>query len=45
MDATTPKYSKARYDEIVNELSYRLMMVGYNRDMIHFVPMVLRVTT
>ena len=38
MDATTPKYSKATYDEIVKELSYHLMVVGYNCDMIHFVP-------
>ncbi|KAL0460230.1 UNVERIFIED_CONTAM: Elongation factor 1-alpha [Sesamum latifolium] len=30
MDATTPKYSKARYDEIVKEVSSYLKKVGYN---------------
>uniref|UniRef100_A0A804UAT5 Elongation factor 1-alpha n=1 Tax=Zea mays TaxID=4577 RepID=A0A804UAT5_MAIZE len=38
MDATTPKYSKARYDEIVKEVSSYLKKVGYNPDKIHFVP-------
>ena len=34
MDATTPKYSKARYDEIVKEVSSYLKKVGYNPDKI-----------
>nr|AGV54654.1 elongation factor 1-alpha [Phaseolus vulgaris] len=38
MDATTPKYSKARYDEIVKEVSSYLEEVGYNPDKIPFVP-------
>ncbi|WVZ89526.1 hypothetical protein U9M48_035913 [Paspalum notatum var. saurae] len=38
MDATTPKYSKARYDEIVKEISSYLKKVGYNPDKISFVP-------
>ncbi|KAJ0778403.1 Elongation factor 1-alpha [Helianthus annuus] len=38
MDATTPKYSKARYDEIVKEVSSYLKNVGYNPDKIPFVP-------
>ncbi|KAL6517116.1 Elongation factor 1-alpha [Orobanche hederae] len=38
MDATTPKYSKSRYDEIVKEVSSYLKKVGYNPDKIHFVP-------
>ncbi|CDP07148.1 unnamed protein product [Coffea canephora] len=38
MDATTPKYSKARYDEIVKEVSSYLKKVGYNPDKINFVP-------
>ncbi|CAL5385787.1 unnamed protein product [Camellia sinensis] len=38
MDATTPKYSKARYDEIVQEVSSYLKKVGYNPDKIPFVP-------
>ncbi|XP_028069018.1 elongation factor 1-alpha-like, partial [Camellia sinensis] len=38
MDATTPKYSKARYDEIVQEVSSYLKKVGYNLDKIPFVP-------
>ncbi|QHN78975.1 Elongation factor 1-alpha [Arachis hypogaea] len=38
MDATTPKYSKARYDEIVKEVSSYLKKVGYNPDKIAFVP-------
>ncbi|CAD6223487.1 unnamed protein product [Miscanthus lutarioriparius] len=38
MDATTPKYSKARYDEIVKEVGSYLKKVGYNPDKIPFVP-------
>ncbi|KAI3940963.1 hypothetical protein MKW92_033441 [Papaver armeniacum] len=38
MDATTPKYSKAKYDEIVKEVSSYLKKVGYNPDKISFVP-------
>ncbi|KAK8574576.1 hypothetical protein V6N12_062266 [Hibiscus sabdariffa] len=38
MDATTPKYSKARYDEIVKEVSSYLKKVGYNPEKIPFVP-------
>ena len=38
MDATTLKYSKARYDEIVKEVSSYLKKVGYNPDKIPFVP-------
>ncbi|KAI4384022.1 hypothetical protein MLD38_009794 [Melastoma candidum] len=38
MDATTPKYSKARYDEIVKEVSSCLKKVGYNPEKIPFVP-------
>ncbi|KAL8511586.1 hypothetical protein ACS0TY_018119 [Phlomoides rotata] len=38
MDTTTPKYSKARYDEIVKEMSSYLKKVGYNPDKIPFVP-------
>ncbi|XXG39094.1 hypothetical protein AAC387_Pa01g0145 [Persea americana] len=38
MDATTPKYSKARYDEIVKEVSSYLKKVGYSPDKIPFVP-------
>ncbi|GAU50830.1 hypothetical protein TSUD_410910 [Trifolium subterraneum] len=38
MDATTPKYSKGRYDEIVKEVSSYLKKVGYNPDKIPFVP-------
>ncbi|PQP99394.1 elongation factor 1-alpha [Prunus yedoensis var. nudiflora] len=34
MDATTPKYSKARYDEIIKEVSSYLKKVGYNPDKI-----------
>jgi hypothetical protein len=33
----TPKYSKARYDEIVKEVSSYLKKVGYNPDKIAFV--------
>ncbi|RWV82455.1 hypothetical protein GW17_00056046 [Ensete ventricosum] len=36
MDATTPKYSKARYDEIVKEVSSYLKKVGYNPEKIPF---------
>ncbi|KAI4334432.1 hypothetical protein L6164_019127 [Bauhinia variegata] len=38
MDATTPKYSKARYDEIVKEVSSYLKKVGYNPEKVPFVP-------
>jgi len=38
MDATTPKYSKDRYEEIVKEFSPFLNDVGYNLDEIPFVP-------
>ncbi|MBA0734769.1 hypothetical protein Gogos_018662, partial [Gossypium gossypioides] len=38
MDATTPKYSKARFDEIVKEVSSYLKKVGYNPEKIPFVP-------
>ncbi|KAL7153812.1 hypothetical protein ABFS83_04G193400 [Erythranthe nasuta] len=38
MDATTPKYSKGRYEEIVKEVSSYLKKVGYNPDKIPFVP-------
>jgi elongation factor 1-alpha len=39
MDATTPKYSKGRYDEIVKILSPYLKRVGYdNLDEIPFIP-------
>ncbi|GFQ02078.1 elongation factor 1-alpha [Phtheirospermum japonicum] len=38
MDATTPKYSKSRFDEIVKEVASYLKKVGYNPDKIHFVP-------
>ncbi|KAL8507086.1 hypothetical protein ACS0TY_017830 [Phlomoides rotata] len=37
-DTTTPKYSKARYDEIMKEVSSYLKKVGYNPDKIPFVP-------
>ncbi|KAG8073677.1 hypothetical protein GUJ93_ZPchr0006g42018 [Zizania palustris] len=37
MDATTPKYSKSRYDEIVKEVSSYLKKVGYNPEKIPFV--------
>ncbi|KAK4492977.1 hypothetical protein RD792_000304 [Penstemon davidsonii] len=37
MDATTPKYSKSTYDEIVKEVSSYLKKVGYNQDKIPFV--------
>ncbi|XVF47125.1 hypothetical protein PTKIN_Ptkin03bG0083900 [Pterospermum kingtungense] len=38
MDATAPRYSKARYDEIVKEVSSYLKKVGYNPEKIPFVP-------
>ncbi|KAK4492978.1 hypothetical protein RD792_000305 [Penstemon davidsonii] len=38
MDATTPKYSKSRYDEIVKEVPSYLKKVGYDQDKIPFVP-------
>ncbi|KAJ4895444.1 Elongation factor 1-alpha 2 [Raphanus sativus] len=37
MDATTPKYSKAKYDEIIKEVSSYLKKVGYNPDKIPFI--------
>jgi elongation factor 1-alpha len=38
MDATTPKYSKARFDEITKEVSSYLKKVGYNSAEVSFVP-------
>ncbi|XP_058004931.1 elongation factor 1-alpha isoform X4 [Hevea brasiliensis] len=38
MDATTPKYSKVRYNEIVKEVSSYLKKVGYDPEKIPFVP-------
>ena len=38
MDATTPKYSKTRYDEIVKEVSSYLKKVSYNTEKVPFVP-------
>lgn len=38
MDATTPIYSKARYDEIKKVVSSYLTEVGYNPDRVPFVP-------
>ncbi|ONK74011.1 uncharacterized protein A4U43_C03F1870, partial [Asparagus officinalis] len=38
MDATTPKSSKGRYDEIVKEVSSYLKKVDYNPDKIPYVP-------
>ncbi|KAF2323374.1 hypothetical protein GH714_034931 [Hevea brasiliensis] len=38
MDATTPKYSKARYNEIVKEVSSYLKKVGYDLEKIPFIP-------
>ena len=38
MDATIPKYSKARYQEIVEEASLYSKKVGYNPEKIAFVP-------
>ncbi|KAK1353340.1 hypothetical protein POM88_052475 [Heracleum sosnowskyi] len=38
MDATTPIYSEARYDEIKKEVSSYSTEVGYNANRIPFVP-------
>merc|ERR1712188_47465 len=38
MDATEPKYSKGRYEEIVKEVATYLKKVGYNPEKIPFVP-------
>ncbi|KAL2922152.1 Elongation factor 1-alpha [Bienertia sinuspersici] len=38
MDATTSKYSKVRYDEIVKEVSSYIKKVGYNPEKLLFVP-------
>ncbi|KAM0856263.1 hypothetical protein ACQ4PT_049234 [Festuca glaucescens] len=38
MDATTPKYSKSRFEEIVEEVSTYLKKVGYNPKNVPFVP-------
>merc|ERR1712072_1520845 len=38
IDATEPKYSKNRYEEIVKEVSGYLKKVGYNPAKINFVP-------
>ncbi|XP_034590333.1 uncharacterized protein [Setaria viridis] len=38
MDATTPKYSKDRYNEIVEKVSLLLNRIGYNQEKILFVP-------
>ncbi|KAJ8647086.1 hypothetical protein MRB53_000109 [Persea americana] len=38
MDATTPKHSEERYNEIVQGLSHYLGKVGYKRDRNRFVP-------
>ncbi|KAL5720117.1 translation elongation factor EF-1 alpha [Ranunculus cassubicifolius] len=38
MDSTTPKYSKARYEEIIKRVSSYLKKVGYNPDNITFIP-------
>ncbi|KAJ8647090.1 hypothetical protein MRB53_000113 [Persea americana] len=38
MDATTPKYSEERYNEIVQGLSNDLTKVGYKPERAHFVP-------
>jgi len=38
MDATEPKYSQARYDEIKKEVSSYIKRVGYNPDKVPFVP-------
>jgi len=38
MDATEPKYSKKRYEEISKEVAGYLKKVGYNPDKIPFVP-------
>lgn len=38
MDATEPKYSQARYDEIKKEVSSYIKRVGYNPEKVPFVP-------
>ncbi|MCI31405.1 elongation factor 1-alpha-like, partial [Trifolium medium] len=38
MDATTPRYSKNRYDGIMKVVSPILVKIGYNKDDIPFVP-------
>ncbi|XBI56355.1 hypothetical protein VPH35_037968 [Triticum aestivum] len=38
MDCTTPRYSKARYDEIVKQVASYLKKVGYNPDIVPFLP-------
>jgi len=38
MDATEPKYSQKRYDEIVKEVSSYIKKVGYNPAKVTFVP-------
>merc|ERR1712226_361571 len=38
MDITEPKYSQARYDEIVKEVSNYVKKIGYNPKSIAFVP-------
>merc|ERR1712025_984007 len=38
MDSTEPKYSEARYDEIVKEVSNYVKKIGYNPKTIAFVP-------
>ncbi|KAH7443193.1 hypothetical protein KP509_02G025000 [Ceratopteris richardii] len=38
VDALTPKYSKARYDEILKEVSSYMKKFGYNPNKIMFVP-------
>jgi len=38
MDATTPKYSKDRYEQIVSQISPFLSEVGYNLGKIPFIP-------
>jgi len=38
MDITEPKYSQARYDEIVKEVSNYVKKIGYNPKTIAFVP-------
>ncbi|XP_024629582.1 elongation factor 1-alpha isoform X2 [Medicago truncatula] len=38
MDATTPKYSKDRYEQIVSQISPFLSEVGYNPGKIPFIP-------
>ncbi|KAH7521697.1 elongation factor 1-alpha [Ziziphus jujuba] len=38
MDATIPKYSEERYDEIVRSLSSYLEQIGFDPSKIHFIP-------